>query len=107
MAGPWPEADVVVMMGSFYQFIPRQDLLLERMLRAARRRVIVCESVRHLATSPNPIVSFLGRRLSDPVGGRSVHRLGRAEMADLFRRYGASGTIDLGRDLVGVFDPPR
>ena len=103
----WPEADIIVMMASLYQFIPDHALLLERMLRTARRGVVLCESIRHIATSPNPLVAALGRRLSDPFGGQSPRRLDREEMSSLFRRYGASRVLDLDRDMIGVFDGKR
>lgn len=101
---PWPEADYVVMMGSLYHFIPQHGLLVEKMLRSARRRVILCESVHHIATSSNPFVAFLGRRLSDPTGGQSPRRLDREGMASLCHHHGASQVLDLDRDMIGVFD---
>lgn len=100
----WPDADFVVMMGSLYQFIPDHAQLMEKMFRTARRRVVLCESVRHIATSPNPLIAFLGHHLSHPFGGQSPRRLGREEMSSLFKRYDAARVLDLDRDLIGVFD---
>ena len=40
-----PKADTVVMMGSLYQFLPDARTVLDRMVAAARRRVILTEPV--------------------------------------------------------------
>jgi len=63
---PIPSAEIVVMQGSLSQFIPHHRQILERLLAAARGRLIVAEPVRNLAASKNPIIAYLAKRLSDP-----------------------------------------
>lgn len=87
---PLPGADVVVMQGSLYHFLPRADAMVARMLAAARERVIVAEPVRNLATSSNPLVRRLARRHADPGTGRAEERFTAETLRDLMARCGAA-----------------
>ncbi len=70
---PLPEADVVLIQASLYHFLPDAAALLERMLEAARERVIVAEPIRNLSSSRLPVLGALGRRAADPgVGGHAA-----------------------------------
>ena len=55
------DADVVCMLSSLYQFIPHERLLVEEMLRRARRRVIVSEPVHNWATSDSRVLRRVAR----------------------------------------------
>lgn len=63
---PLPAAQVVIMQASLYHFLPQAKPLVERMLTAAARRVIISEPVRNLATSDHQWVHALGARAADP-----------------------------------------
>lgn len=68
-----PAADVVLMQASLYHFLPRPAPLVQRMLDAAERRVIISEPVRNLTSSDRRWVRGLGRRAADPgVGGHTA-----------------------------------
>jgi SAM-dependent methyltransferase len=54
-----PGADVVILQASLYHFLPAADPLVDRMLAAARDRVIVSEPIRNLASSGWPLVGAL------------------------------------------------
>ena len=89
-----PPADYVVMQASLYHFLPDPGPLVDRMLRAARCRVIIAEPVRNLATSGVPWVSRLARRQTDPGTGGAAERGGRLgfrftpqTMDEFFSRY--------------------
>ncbi len=56
-----PSADVVVLQASLYQFLPDAGPVLERLAKSARKRLVVVEPVRNLASSPNPVVAWLGK----------------------------------------------
>ncbi len=79
---PLPAADVVVLQASLYHFLPAPERILDRMLAAARDRVIVSEPVRNLASSDLPLVGRLGRRAADPGVGGHAHRFTEATLAD-------------------------
>ncbi|MDQ6775900.1 MAG: class I SAM-dependent methyltransferase [Actinomycetota bacterium] len=84
---PLPEADVAIMQASLYHFLPDAAQVVDRMLAAARDRVIVSEPVRNLATSDLPGVALLGRRAADPGVGGHADRFTEATFDELMARY--------------------
>ena len=84
---PLPAADVVVMQSSLYHFLPDAASVVDRMLTAARERVIVAEPVRNLATSDNPLVAALGTRFADAGDGAPAHRFTEKTLDALFASY--------------------
>jgi hypothetical protein len=97
---PIPEADVVLMMSALYQFIPEEKEILDKMLTAARRFVILAEPVRNLSASPNPVVAWLARRLTDPGTGESSGRLDQDRLKKLVELY----TTDIFEPIAGGRD---
>jgi SAM-dependent methyltransferase len=85
---PLPAADVAIMQASLYHFLPDAGRLVDRMLAAARERVIVSEPVRNLASSELPIVGTLGRRAADPGVGGHADRFTEETLDRLMSRYG-------------------
>lgn len=63
---PLPAVDVVIMQARLYHFLPHPEVVVARMLAAARERVVIAEPVRNLATSDVAVVRWLGRRAADP-----------------------------------------
>ena len=59
-----PSADYIVMMGSLCQFIPNERELVERMLGAAKKKVIITEPVRNWAQSRFAILRGIARLLT-------------------------------------------
>ncbi|MDQ6745631.1 MAG: class I SAM-dependent methyltransferase [Actinomycetota bacterium] len=84
---PLPTADVAIIQASLYHFLPDAAALLERMLVAARRRVIVAEPVRNLTSSRITVVAGLGRRGADPGVGGHAQRFDESSLAALMERY--------------------
>ena len=84
---PLPQADVLIMQASLYHFLPHPEGIVDRMLSAARDRVIVSEPVRNLATSSLPGVGLLGRRAADPGVGGHADRFTEATLDALMERY--------------------
>jgi SAM-dependent methyltransferase len=108
-AAPLPRADVVLMQASLYHFLPHPGRILERMLAAARERVIVSEPIRNLASSRVPGLALIGRRAADPGVGGHANRLDEAALDLLMRDHEqiAAFTIPGGREKVFVLRPPR
>ena len=104
--GPLPEADVVIMQASLYHFLPHAERIIDRMLAAARERVIVSEPVRNLASSDVPMVRLIGRRAADPGTGGHARRFDERSLKTLMDRYGErvvkSFAIPGGRERVFV-----
>lgn len=82
-----PAADYVVMQASLYHALPHPEPLVHRMLKAARKSVIVAEPIRNLSDSKYRWIAALGRRLSDPGDGRSSSRFTEHSLQDLFAPY--------------------
>lgn len=85
--GELPGADVVILQASLYHFLPAPDRLIDRMLSAARDRVIVSEPVRNLASSGLPVIGALGRHAADPGVGGHEGRFTEETLARLMDRY--------------------
>lgn len=107
---PLPEADVVIMQASLYHFLPGAQTIIERMLAAARQRVIVAEPIRNLSTSRLPWLAALGRRGTDPGSGAGhEQRFDEPALDRLMAAYREATvtafTIPGGREKVFVLDP--
>jgi hypothetical protein len=79
-----PRADYVVMQASLYQFIPGQVAMIEKLLRAARRSVIVAEPIRNLSTSRSRLVRWLAQRSANPGDGHKTIRFDERTLDQLF-----------------------
>lgn len=103
-----PSTDYVVMQGSLYQFLPDAVPIVDRMLRASRRRVIIAEPIRNLASSRVGWVAALARTCSDHERSGRVSRFTERSLDELFAPYGPrvveSFLIPGGRDKVYVLD---
>ncbi|HEU4387528.1 MAG TPA: class I SAM-dependent methyltransferase, partial [Blastocatellia bacterium] len=103
-----PTADYLIMQASLYHFLPDANGILDRMLSAAGRQVIVSETVRNVASSNSRIISLLAQLLTDPGVGKQVHRFTEATLDGLFERYSGQVarilTIAGGREKVYVLN---
>ena len=106
-----PEADVVIMQASLYHFLPGAGEIVDRMVTAARMRVIVAEPIRNLASSANPLLAAMSRRTTDAGAGGHERRFDEHSLDDLMARYAdvtiAAFRIHGGREKVFVLDPRR
>jgi SAM-dependent methyltransferase len=84
---PLPGADVVIIQASLYHFLPDAAALIDRMLAAARQRVVVSEPIRNLSTSALPLIGRLGRRAADPGVGGHEQRFDEPALDELMSRY--------------------
>jgi SAM-dependent methyltransferase len=82
-----PEADYVIMQASLYHFLPDPSPIMDRMLRAARRQVIVSEPVRNLSSSNSRLLALVGKLLTDPGVGNHSQRFNEAGLDQFFLRY--------------------
>lgn len=101
---PIPAADYVTMVSSLYHFRDNADALLERMLKAARKAVIISEPVQNWSSKP----SLLGKAatwLSNPGVGQYAERFDAAGFKALAQAHGASEIVysEGDRNAVAVF----
>lgn len=101
-----PNADYVIMQASLYHFLPDASQVVDRMLAASRKRVIIAEPIRNLATSDSRLVSLLGRLFTNPGVGEHALRFTEESLAGFFTSYESrivqSFTIAGGREKVYV-----
>jgi SAM-dependent methyltransferase len=104
---PLPKADVVVMQASLYHFLPDPAPVVERVRRAAARRVIISEPIRNLTTARMPVVRAFTSRLTT-VGGAGGHRFTEHSLdrfvSSLREPPSQTFLIPGGREKVYVFD---
>jgi SAM-dependent methyltransferase len=103
---PLPQADYVIMQASLYHFLPDPGPVMDRMLAAAGRQVIVAEPIRNLADSRVPILSWLARRQTNAGTGQQAHRFNEGTLDAFFSRHATrvvrSFLIPGGREKVYV-----
>lgn len=99
-----PHADVAIMQASLYHFLPDADEILQRMLSAAQRYVIISEPVRNLSSSTLPLIGTIGRRAADPGVGGHADRFTEMTLDQLMAAYDvrAAFLAPGGRDKVYV-----
>jgi len=106
---PLPSADYVVMQASLYHFLPDASDVVNRMLTAARKRVIIAEPIRNMATSDSRLLSLLSRLFTNPGVGEHSLRFTESSLAAFFSVYGSrviqSFAIAGGREKVYVLSP--
>lgn len=82
---PLPRKQYVIMQSSLYHFLPDAEPIVERMLAAAEKQVLIAEPIRNLADSPNALVAFLARKLTNPGTGDQPHRFNEARLDALLK----------------------
>lgn len=104
-----PTGEIVIMQASLYQFVPRANVIVHKLLAAARHEVIISEPIRNVSASANPFLAKLGHRLTVPSSARDFYsgqRFDRQSLADFFSSFQAferSFIIPGGREMVGIF----
>lgn len=103
-AEPLPAADVVLIQASLYHFLPEAQALVDRMLTAARERVIVAEPIRNLSSSSNPLLARLGRGGTDPGVGAHTDRFTEQTLDELMSAYPVQESLVIpgGREKIYV-----
>jgi SAM-dependent methyltransferase len=84
---PLPQADYIVMQGSLLHFLPDPYPIVNRMLRAARKQVIVSEPIRNIGGSNSPMLAAVGRWLTDPGTGKPAGRFTEETLDGFFKPY--------------------
>ncbi len=100
-----PQADCVVMLGALYQFIPHERLMIEKLLQAARRIVILAEPIHNVAQSRIPLLRWMGR-LATRVGDNPCsRRFDETSLRAFLGEYGFQSIRSLagGRELLAVY----
>jgi SAM-dependent methyltransferase len=84
---PLPRAEYVVMQGSLYHFLPEASNIIDRMVSAAEKQVLIAEPIRNLTDSRIFLLAFLARKLTNPGTGDQPNRFNEARLDALMERY--------------------
>ena len=90
---PLPKADYLIMQASLYHFLPDPHPVVDRMLEAAKEKVLLTEPVRNLADSSNPAWAWLARKLTNPGTGDQPRRFNSELMDKFLTPYQAAGRL--------------
>ena len=100
-ARPLPRAQYVIMQSSLYHFLPDARVIVERMMKAAERQVLIAEPIRNVVSSHVTMLSAVARKLSDPGTGDQPHRFDEQRLDALLEPFGKRGQILQTRLIAG------
>jgi SAM-dependent methyltransferase len=86
-AEPLPGADYVVMQASLYHFLPDPAPIVDRMIEAASKKVIIAEPIRNLTTSSSGLLSLLSSLSTNPGTGSQSLRFNGESLDEFFAGY--------------------
>jgi SAM-dependent methyltransferase len=98
---PLPRAEYVVIQSSLYHFLPNPSIVIERMIAAAEKQVLIAEPIRNLADSRIFLLAFLARKLTNPGTGDQPNRFNEAILDALMEPYRQRGHAIRSRLIAG------
>jgi SAM-dependent methyltransferase len=98
---PLPRAGYVIMQASLYHFLPDALPIVDRMLAAAEKHVLIAEPIRNVADSKNPVLAFLARKFTNPGTGDQPNRFNEARLDALLKPYQQNGQVLESRLIAG------
>jgi hypothetical protein len=100
-----PPADIVLMQGSLYQFIPEEKNIIRRMLDASRKMVLLAEPVHNRAHSKNWMIRYVSQYAVNPGTGHKTERFNEQSLLECFRSFSElKKTIKVGKEIIGIFE---
>jgi len=98
----FPSADYYVMIGSLYHFQNPQDVL-NRMITASRKRVLIMEPIRNLTNSKYKIISKLSQYFTNEGNSHNNFRFSEQTLDEFVNRYFKNNIIEA-KKIVGGRD---
>jgi hypothetical protein len=89
------------MQASLYHFLPHALSMVERMMQAAERQVLIAEPIRNLLNSRVPLLAALARKCANPGTGDQPHRFDEARLDALLETYRQRGQVVQARLIAG------
>lgn len=84
-----PPAEYIIMLGSLYQFIPHHKEIMDKMLKAATKKVIITERIQGaFSSSTNSLISYIAKRLANPGTGHAMYRFNEKKLIRFLMSYG-------------------
>ena len=100
-ATPLPRAQYVVMQASLYHFLPNASQVVQRLVAAAERQVLIAEPIRNMADSQIRILALVARKLTNPGTGQQSNRFNESRLDALLKPYEKRGQISHARLIAG------
>lgn len=100
-ARPLPRAQYVIMQASLYHFLPDAAPVVDRMMRAAEKQVLIAEPIRNVASSRMAALTLLAGKLSDPGTGGQPHRFDEERLDSLMEPFKRRGLVRQARLIAG------
>jgi Methionine biosynthesis protein MetW len=100
-ARPLPRAEYVIMQASLYHFLPEAASVIERMIVAAEKQVLIAEPIRNVTDSRIPLLASFARKLTNPGTGDQPNRFNEAKLDTLMGQYRAPGHAMQSRLVAG------
>lgn len=97
----FPKADYVVMQASLYHFLPDPSPIVNRMMEAAGRLVVIAEPIRNLSDSSIPAVASVARAMSNPGTGPPVRHFTEQTLDAFFELYAGRGHVSEAYKIAG------
>jgi len=105
---PIPKAEYVVMQASLYHFLPNPIPIINRMIAAATRQVIISEPIRNLTHATSPLIASIAKRLTNPGSGTQLRRFTEESLDEVFSGFSDYSVeckrIDGGREKIYVIN---
>lgn len=101
-----PVSDYVIIQASLYQFMPKHEFVVRKLLSATRSILIIAEPIQNLSSSKNPLISFIAKYSANPGKDHTVHRFNKESLISFFEQfaeYKSSKEVDGGREMIGIF----
>jgi hypothetical protein len=103
-----PTADVVIMMASLYQFYPHEKETVQKLIRSARKKVIITEPISNLSSSQINFIAKFANWLTTPFEvppqytGERFDEKRLVEFLSSFSGFQGIEKIAGGREMVAV-----
>ena len=82
-----PPSEIIVIQSSLYQFMPSHQEIMKKLFDAAKRYLIISETIKSYGRSPSRVISFLAKRITDPGDGMKPYRFTLEELKKSLAPY--------------------
>lgn len=82
-----PASDFILMQAALYHFIPNEKQIIQKLLDACRKAVIISENIDNLSNDASPLKSWIGEQLSKAKSGQSKLKFTRESLKECFAGF--------------------
>jgi len=82
-----PTCDYILLQGSLSYFIPHEKQIIQKLLVACRKQLIISENIHNLSNSRSPIKSWIGEKFSAPDFGQSKIKFTKETLTKTFSDF--------------------